>query len=146
MLMRLAIAAVVGWHGDVAGRSLPACRAELEMATALQSGGIMRRNPEGGAMPSKTEKQYRHLEPRPGSNYRQLFLKGRRIRAAVVDQAIHGPDPFTPEEFAREYQVPLEAVLEALDYVGQNRPLIEQERDREAARLRTRGLLGPAQG
>jgi uncharacterized protein (DUF433 family) len=96
-------------------------------------------------MSSKIEPHYQHLEPRPGSNYRQLFLKGRRIRAAVVDQAIHGPDPFTPEEFAREYQVPLEAVLEALDYVAQNRVLIEQERDHEAARLRARGLIGPSQ-
>ena len=97
-------------------------------------------------MTTKTETHYQHLEPRPGSNYRQLFLKGRRIRAAVVDEAIHGPDPFTPEEFAKEYQVPLEAVLEALDYVAQNRPLIEQERDHEAARLRARGLLGPNAG
>src|SRR5271167_961939 len=97
-------------------------------------------------MAINTQIQYQHLEPRPGSNYRQLFLKGRRIRAAVVDEAIHGPDPFTPEEFASEYQVPLEAVLEALDYVAQNRPLIEQERDREAARLRARGLDGPAHG
>ncbi len=86
------------------------------------------------------------MEPRPGSNYHQLFLKGRRIRAAVVDQAIHGPDPFTPEEFASEYQVPLEAVLEALEYVARNRPLIEQERDHEAARLHARGLDGPSQG
>jgi uncharacterized protein (DUF433 family) len=102
-------------------------------------------NPEGGAMTPKTETQYQHLEPRPGSNYRQLFLKGRRIRAAVVDEAVHGPDPFTPEEFAREYQVPLEAVVEALDYVARNRSIIEQERDREAAKLRARGLGGPAQ-
>ena len=64
----------------------------------------------------------------------------------MVDGAIHGPDPFTPEEFASEYQVPLEAVLEALEYVAQNRPLIEQERDHEAARLRARGLDGPTQG
>jgi uncharacterized protein (DUF433 family) len=97
-------------------------------------------------MTTKTEKQYQHLEPRPGSNYRQLFLKGRRIRAVVVDQAIHGPDPRTPEEFAEDYQVPLPAVLDALEYVAQNRALIEQERDREAARLRDRGLDGPAQG
>jgi uncharacterized protein (DUF433 family) len=96
-------------------------------------------------MTTKTEIIYQHLEPRPGSNYRQWFLKGRRIRAAVVDEAIHGPDPFTPEEFAREYQVPLEAVLEALDYVARNRVLIEQERDREAADIRARGLDGPAQ-
>ena len=94
-------------------------------------------------MTTKAETQYQHLEPRPGSNYRSLFLKGRRIRAVVVDEAIHGPDPFTPEEFAREYQVPLEAVLEALDYVAKNRPLIEQERDRESSRLRARGLLDP---
>jgi uncharacterized protein (DUF433 family) len=103
-------------------------------------------SPEGGTMATETQTQYQYLESRPGSNYRQLFVKGRRIRAAVVDEAIHGPDPYTPEEFAREFQVPLEAVLEALDYVARNRPLIEQERDREAARLRARGLLGPAQG
>src|SRR5947209_1693349 len=101
---------------------------------------------EGGAMATGTPTQYQHLEPRPGSNYRTLFLKGRRIRAAVVDQAIHGPDPRTPEEVAQDFQVPLEAVLEALDYVARNRSLIEQERDREAARLRARGFEKPAPG
>jgi hypothetical protein len=59
------------------------------------------------AMTGKTKTQYQHLEPRPGSNYRTLFLKGRRIRAAVVEEATHGPDPSTPEEFAEDYQVPL---------------------------------------
>jgi uncharacterized protein (DUF433 family) len=97
-------------------------------------------------MSTQTETRYEHLEPRPGSNYRQLFLKGRRIRAAVVHEAVHGPDPYTPEEFAREFQVPLDAVREALEYVDHNRALIEQERDREAARLRARGLGGPKSG
>jgi uncharacterized protein (DUF433 family) len=91
-------------------------------------------------MPASNTTQYQHLEPRPGSNYRQLFLKGRRIRAAVVYEAVHGPDPYTPDEFAREYGVPLEAVREALDYVEKNLPLIEAERDREAADIRARGL------
>ena len=95
-------------------------------------------------MTTKTPTQYQNLESRPGSNYRQLFLKGRRIRAAVVDEAIHGPDPRSPEEFAQDYQVPLEAVLEALDYVAHNHPLIEQERDREADKLRLLGLGGPS--
>ena len=94
-------------------------------------------------MATEIQTQYQHLESRPGSNYRQPFLKGRRIRAAVVDEAIHGPDPRTPEEFAVDYRVPLEAVLEALDYVARNKALIEQERDREAANLRARSLLGP---
>jgi uncharacterized protein (DUF433 family) len=91
-------------------------------------------------MDATTAIRYQHLEPRPGSNYRQFFLKGRRIRAAVVYEAIHGPDPHTPEEFARDYDVPLDAVREALDYVVHNLPLIEAERDREAADVRARGL------
>ena len=95
-------------------------------------------------MPVTTRTSYLHLEPRPGSNYRQWFLKGRRIRAAVVHEAVHGPDPLTPEEFASDYGVPLAAVHEALDYVAQNLPLIEQERDREAADVRARGLDQPA--
>jgi uncharacterized protein (DUF433 family) len=100
----------------------------------------------GGAMATKSsDPKYQHLEPRPGSNYRTLFLKGRRIRAAVVYETVNGPDPCTPEEFADGFQVSLEAVLEALDYVERNMPLIEQEREHEAASLRARGLLdGPA--
>ena len=94
-------------------------------------------------MSPSTATKYQHLEPRPGSNYRQLFLKGRRIRAAVVHEAVHGPDPYTPEEFARDYGVPPEAVREALDYVAENRALIEAERDREAADVRARGLDRP---
>jgi uncharacterized protein (DUF433 family) len=94
-------------------------------------------------MATSTTTQYQHLEPRPGSSYRQLFLKGRRIRAAVVHEAVHGPDPYTPEEFATEYGVPLEAVREALDYVADNLPLIEAERDREADDVRARGLDRP---
>src|SRR3954451_20115809 len=94
-------------------------------------------------MATPTVAQYQHLEPRPGSSYRQLFLKGRRIRAAVVHEAVHGPDPYTPEEFAREYGVPLEAVTEALDYVANHLPLIQSERDREAADVRARGLDQP---
>jgi len=49
----------------------------------------------------------------------------------------------TPEEFARDYGVRLEAVREALDYVANNLPLIEAERDREAADVRARGLDRP---
>lgn len=62
----------------------------------------------------------------------------------MVYEAIHGPDPYTAEEFAREFKVPLEAVHEALDYVANNLPLIEAEREREAADMRARGLVRPS--
>jgi uncharacterized protein (DUF433 family) len=94
-------------------------------------------------MATSTTAQHRHLEPRPGSSYGQLFIKDRRIRAAIVYEAVHGPDPYTPEEFARECGVPLEAVHEALEYVANNLCLIEAERDREAADVRARGLDRP---
>ena len=94
-------------------------------------------------MTTKIETTYQHLEPRPGSNYRTLFIKGRKLRASLVDAMIHGPEPRTPEEFAEDFQLPVEAVLEALDYVDKNRAIIEKERDDEAARLRARGLIGP---
>jgi hypothetical protein len=57
---------------------------------------------------SNTEKQYQHLQYRPGSNYRTLWIKGRRIRATVVDEGVHGPEPRTPEEYAEDLHVPLE--------------------------------------
>ncbi len=48
-----------------------------------------------------------------------------------------------PEQFAREYGVPLDEVCEALDHVTNNPPLIEAERDREADDVRERGLDRP---
>ncbi len=89
--------------------------------------------------------QYEHLEPRPGSFYRSLFLKGRRIRAAVVYEAVHGPDSYTAEEVADNFQVPLAAVREALDYVENNMSVIEADREMEAADIRARGLDRPSQ-
>ena len=36
-------------------------------------------------MATATAGQYRHLEPRPGSNYRQLFLKGNKLSFVLVE-------------------------------------------------------------
>ena len=94
-------------------------------------------------MSSEIKTEYHHLEARPGSNYRALWLKGRRIRAAVVDETINGVDPMTPEEFASDFRVSLEAVLEALEYVANNQAMIEADRDGEAASLRAMGFEVP---
>jgi uncharacterized protein (DUF433 family) len=93
-------------------------------------------------MSTEAPRQYQHLEARPGSNYRQLFLKGRRIRVDTMYHAVHGPDSYTPEELAEGYQVPLEAVLEALDYVERNPEVIRADQERDEARYRARDLKG----
>lgn len=58
--------------------------------------------------------EYKHLQPKPGSNYRQLFVNGR-IRAEVLYRETVGPEALTPEEVALEYGLPLEAVEESID-------------------------------
>ena len=88
-------------------------------------------------------RQYRFLEPRPCSNYRQLFVKGRRIRAEVLYRQTIGEDARTPEQVAEDYELPLEMVLEAIDYCIHNEPLLREERERGLAEIRARGLDKP---
>src|SRR5438309_8466644 len=87
-------------------------------------------------MPERME--YKYLKSKPGSNYRQLFVNGR-IRAEVLYRETVGQEPLTPEEVAREYNLPVEAVREAIDYCVKNQDLLDQERAREEAWIRASG-------
>lgn len=83
---------------------------------------------------------YKFLEQRPESNYRQLFLHGRNLRAEVLYRATIGPEPRTPEEVAHDYAVPLEAVEEAIHYCLHHEALLAQEREEVLADMQRRGL------
>jgi len=66
------------------------------------------------------------LVRRPHPWRRQLSLKGRRITAGqLADQM--GANHWTPEETARQFDLPVEAVLEAGRYVDAQAELIEAE-------------------
>jgi uncharacterized protein (DUF433 family) len=86
---------------------------------------------------------YDYLEPRAGSNYRQLFFKGRGLFAQTLYRATVGTEPRTPEEVARDFDVPLEAVHEAIHYCTHNEELLRRERDEELELIRKRGLDRP---
>lgn len=83
--------------------------------------------------------EYKYLKPKPRSNYHQLFVG--RIRAEILYRETVGLEPLTPEEVAREYGLPVEAVLEAIEYC--RRPdvqqLLDAERAREEARIKAAG-------
>ncbi len=81
---------------------------------------------------------YKYLEPKKNSNYRQLFVLGR-IRAEVLYRETIGREPLTPEEVAREYGLPVEAVQEAIDYGTRHANLLDEERAREEAWIRASG-------
>jgi hypothetical protein len=86
---------------------------------------------------------YQYLESRSRSNYRQLWVKGRHMRAEVLYRCTVGPEARKPEEVARDYELPVEAVLEAIDYSTRNKPLLDAERHREELTMKAHGLDQP---
>lgn len=86
-------------------------------------------------MESSTD--YKYLKPKRGSRYQQLFYG--RIRAEVLYRETVGTEPLTPGEVAQEYNVPLDAVLEAIDYCTKNKELLDAERAREEASIKASG-------
>jgi hypothetical protein len=81
---------------------------------------------------------YKYLSPKRGSNYKQLAVNGR-VRAEIIYRLTVGTEPLTPEEVAREYNIPVEAVLEAIHYCEHNKGLLDAERAREEARIKAAG-------
>jgi hypothetical protein len=79
---------------------------------------------------------YQNLERRPGSKYKQLFVKGRKIRAEVLYRQTVGEDPRTAEEVAQDYGLPLEVVQDAINYCIRNPDVLQEDRDRETATLK----------
>ena len=86
---------------------------------------------------------YKYLDRWPGSNYRQFFYKERKIRADTLYGATVGPESRTPEEVAEDFDVPLEAVHEAIHYCTHNEDLLRREAEEGLADMRARGLDRP---
>ncbi len=66
------------------------------------------------------------LVERPHPWRRQLWIKGRRMRAAQVVGHMNG-NGWSAEETARQFDLPVEAVLESQRYVEVNAELIDAE-------------------
>ena len=85
---------------------------------------------------------YQFLEQRAESNYRQLFVRGRSLRAETLYRATIGADPVCPKRLL-PFVVPLAAVHEAVHYCIYNEELLRQEREAVLADIRSRGLDKP---
>ena len=82
---------------------------------------------------------YQYLEPRPGSVYRELFVRGLNLRASRLVAWLEA-EGLTAEHAAADRALPVEAVTEAIDYVRTHQELIEQDLEREHGLLLARGL------
>ncbi len=88
--------------------------------------------------PTKTQWQY--LEPRPDSWRKQLYIKGRKLTAFGVwsDMMVNGD---TLEDTADNWEIPLDAVLEVIEYCETHQELIAAEAESERRYLEERGVL-----
>jgi hypothetical protein len=86
---------------------------------------------------------YKYLGPRIGSYYRQYFIKGTNTRAETVYHDIVGPEPRTPEQVAIDRNLPLEIVLECIEYCEKNADLLRQEWEEEEEDLARKRAMQP---
>ena len=86
---------------------------------------------------------YQYLSRKPKSLYRQLFVKDRWIAARTLYGMSLGEDAMTPEEIAADYNLPLEAVLEAIAYCQSNPPEIAEDYAAEEAAMEASGMNDP---
>jgi uncharacterized protein (DUF433 family) len=90
--------------------------------------------------PSRT---WVYLERDPKSSYKQLSIKGRRIKARSLYGLTQGEEAMTPEEIAADRDLPLEAVLEAIAYCETNPPEIREDFEMEERLAEATGMNDP---
>jgi uncharacterized protein (DUF433 family) len=96
-------------------------------------------------MNPSTSTTWNFLAPNPQSCYKQLFVKGTRIRARVLYGLFRSAEePMTPEEIAAEFNLPLGAVEEAIAYCQSSPPEITQDFEREEQLMEASGMKDPA--
>ena len=80
---------------------------------------------------SRDHYEWKNLERRPGSSYHQLSVKGRRIWAWTLFCAyMSNKEPRTPQQIADDFNIPLEAVQEAIEYCQGDPPEITEDKRR----------------
>lgn len=93
---------------------------------------------------STPSNQYQHLAPNPKSAYKALFIKGTRIRAReIYSWYANEEDPWTPEFIASEFNLPVEAVKEAIAYCESKPPELLADYAAEDALMEAMGMNDP---
>lgn len=88
---------------------------------------------------AKPQTQWQYLEQRPHPWRQQLYFKGRRLKAFSVwmDMMVN---EMSPEEAADNWDLPLAAVREAIEYCSSHQDLLKREAQEERRRLEEKGI------
>lgn len=89
-----------------------------------------------------TKVKYLFLTDRPDKTSTELFIKETGIRASTIwhDRYI---SRIPPDEIAKDREISVEAVYEALDYCLESWESICRERDLEREQLQRQGFFQP---
>jgi uncharacterized protein (DUF433 family) len=97
-------------------------------------------------MKKPNDTKWIYLAKKPGSLYRQLFVKGRNIAARTLyGFYVDSEDEpgMTPEEIAADYDLPVAAVLESIKYCESDPPEIRQDWEADEALAEATGMNDP---
>ncbi len=90
--------------------------------------------------------EWKHLARKPGSHYQQLFIKDTRIAARTLYSYFTPGEEWpgqTVEELAADFNLPVEAVREAIAYCQADPPEIREDQAREEALMAATGMNDP---
>ncbi len=87
---------------------------------------------------NSSKNQWQYLEKRPHPWRQQLYIKGRRIKANVIYSDLIVNEE-TPEEAAENWELPLAAIEEVIEYCQTHQELLKQEA-REERRIVLEGV------
>jgi uncharacterized protein (DUF433 family) len=94
---------------------------------------------------SQPTPRWKYLERRPGSSYLQLRIKGKRIWAwTLYCEFMNAKEPRTQQQLAADFDVPLEAVQEAIEYCQADPPEIREDQRKDALLAKATGMNDPA--
>ncbi len=94
---------------------------------------------------AKTLHAWKYLERRPGSSYQQFCVKNKRIWAwTLYCEFMNEKEPRTPEQLAEDFDIPLEAVQEAIEYCQTDPPEIREDKRKDDLLAEAIGMNDPA--
>ncbi|MBE9096897.1 hypothetical protein [Tychonema sp. LEGE 07203] len=82
---------------------------------------------------------WQYLIARPHAWRKQLYIKGRKLLASTIWRDMTA-NQMSPEQAAENWDLPLSAIYEVIDYCENNQELLKLEAEEERYRLEVKGV------
>ena len=82
---------------------------------------------------------WQYLIARPHPWRKQLYIKGRKLLASTIWRDMTA-NQMSPEQAAENWDLPLSAIYEAIDYCQKYQEILKLEADEERYRLEVKGV------